>query len=228
MLWEAGDRICGKRLKPLIPLLIPAMERHGHLVLDETVRLRLCEISAATIDRVLAPVRAGASGGRRRRNTYSSAVRRSVPIRTFADWNDPVPGYMEADLVAHSGPSASGSFVQTLTLTDVATGWTECAALLFREQRLLSEVMTALRPALPFPLLGFDTDNDSVFMNQTIKDWPIDQTLIISAGVQPGILLPNKKGFLNLRLPGTVPNQTELLVFLEAKAQDRGRPSSRD
>lgn len=65
-------------------------------------------------------------------------------------------------------------------------------------------------------------------LNQTIKDWPIDQTLIISAGVQPGILLPNKKGFLNLRLPGTVPNQTELLVFLEAKAQDRGRPSSRD
>jgi hypothetical protein len=157
VLWEAGDRICGKRLKPLIPLLIPAMERHGHLVLDETVRLRLCEISAATIDRVPAPVRAGASGGRRRRNAHSSEVRRSVPIRTFADWNDPVPGYMEADLVAHSGPSASGSFVQTLTLTDVATGWTECAPLLFREQRLLSEVMTALCPALPFPLLGFDT-----------------------------------------------------------------------
>ena len=171
VLWEAGDRICGKRLKPLIPLLIPAMERHGHLVLDETVRLRICEISAATIDRVLAPVRAGASGGRRRRNAHSSAVRRSVPIRTFADWNDPVPGYMQADLVAHSGPSASGRLKQTLTLTDVATGWTECAALLFREQRLLSEVMTALRPALPFPLLGFDTDNDSVFMNQTIKDW---------------------------------------------------------
>jgi len=142
-----------------------------NLVLDETVRLRLCEISAATIDRVLAPVRAGASGGRRRRNAHSSAVRRSVPIRTFAGWNDPVPGYMEAVLVAHSGPSASGSFVQTPTLTDVATGWTECAALLFREQRLLSEVMTALRPALPFPSLGFDTDNDSVFMNETIKGW---------------------------------------------------------
>lgn len=171
VLWEAGDRICGKRLKPLIPLLIPAMERHGHLTLDETVRLRLLEISAATIDRVLAPARAGASGGGRRRNAHSSAVRRSVPVRTFADWNDPAPGYMEADLVAHSGPSASGSFVQTLTLTDVATGWTECAPLLFREQHLLSEVMTALCPALPFPLLGFDTDNDSVFMNETIKDW---------------------------------------------------------
>ena len=171
VLWEAADRICGKRLKPLIPLLIAAMERHGHLALDEEVRVRLLAISAATIDRVLAPVRAGASGGRRRRNAHSSAVRRSVPVRTYADWNDPAPGYMEADLVAHSGPSASGSFVQTLTLTDVATGWTECAPLLFREQRLLSEVMTALRPVLPFPLLGFDTDNDSVFMNETIKDW---------------------------------------------------------
>lgn len=171
VLWEAADRICGKRLKPLIPLLIPAMERNGHLALDETVRTRLLEISAASIDRVLAPVRMASSGSRRRRNGHSSAVRRSVPMRTYADWNDPAPGFMEADLVAHSGPSASGSFVQTLTLTDVATGWTECAPLLFREQRLLGEVMTAMRSVLPFPLLGFDTDNDSVFMNETIKAW---------------------------------------------------------
>ncbi len=171
VLGEAADRICGKRLKPLIPLLIPAMERHGHLMLDEEVRVRLYGISAATTDRVPAPVRAGGSGSGRRRNAHSSAVRRSVPIRTCADWNDPVPGYMEADLVAHSGPSASGSLKQTLTLTDVAAGWTECAPLLFREQHPLSEVMTALRPALPFPLLGLDTDNDSVFMNEMIKGW---------------------------------------------------------
>lgn len=171
VLWEAADRICGKRLKPLIPLLISAMERHSHLALDETVRSRLHQISAASIDRVLAPARATEAGGRRRRNDHTSAVRRSVPVRTFADWNDPAPGFMEADLVAHGGPSASGSFLQTLTLTDVATGWTECAPLLFREQRLLGEVMSALRLVLPFPLLGFDTDNDSVFMNETIKAW---------------------------------------------------------
>lgn len=171
VLWEAADRICGKRLKPLIPLLIPAMERHGHLALDETVRGLLHQISAASIDRVLAPMRAASSGGRRRQNAHCSAVRRSVPVRTYADWNDPVPGYMEADLVAHSGPSASGSFLQTLTLTDVATGWTECAPLLFREGRLVGEAMTALRAALPFPLLGFDTDNDTVFMNEVIKGW---------------------------------------------------------
>ncbi len=171
VLWEAGDRICGKRLKLLMPLPVPAMERHGRLALDEAVRSRLLRISAASIDRVLAPVRAVASANRRPRNGHVSAVRRSVPVRTYADWNDPAPGFMEADLVAHGGPSASGSFVQTLTLTDVATVWTECAPLLFREQRLLGEVMTALRSVLPFPSLGFDTDNDSVFMNETIKDW---------------------------------------------------------
>ncbi len=73
--------------------------------------------------------------------------------------------------MAHSGPSTSGSFVQTLVLTDIATGWTECAPLLVREQRLLSEVVTQLRRLLPFPLLGFDTDNDTVFLNETVRDY---------------------------------------------------------
>jgi hypothetical protein len=92
-----------------------------------------------------------------------------VPVRTFADWDDPAPGFMEADLVAHSGPTADGSFVQTLTLTDIATGWTECAPLLVREQTLLIEVLSEVRKRMPFPLLGLDTDNDSVFMNETVR-----------------------------------------------------------
>ena len=170
LLWEASDGVCSKRLEPLIPMLIAAMERHGHLTLDAGVRERLERISAATIDRALAPVRAKTSN-RRRRVASSPAIRRSVPIRTYADWDDPAPGFMEADLVAHSGPSTSGSFVQTLVLTDIATGWTECAPLLFREQQLLGEVMTVVREAMPFPLLGFDTDNDTVFINETIKLW---------------------------------------------------------
>lgn len=170
LLWEASDRICGKRLKPLIPMLIAAMERHGHLALDAEVRARLETISAATIDRLLAPARAHVSG-RRRRSANSPAIRRSIPVRTYADWGDPPPGFVEADLVAHSGPSVSGSFVQTLVLTDIASGWTECAPLLFREQQLLGEVMTVMRDITPFPLLGLDTDNDTVFINKTIKSW---------------------------------------------------------
>jgi hypothetical protein len=122
-LWEASDRICSKRLKPLIPVLLPALEHHGRIGLADDARARLLAVSAATMDRLLSDVRLVARGGQRRRAGFSSAVRRSVPIRTFGDWNDPPPGYAEVDLVAHAGPSASGSFVQTVVLTDVATGW---------------------------------------------------------------------------------------------------------
>lgn len=171
VLWEASDRICGKRLKPLVPVLIEAMERHGHLDLAPELRSRLLAMSAATIDRALRGIRETAGGGKHRRSAAPSALRRSIPIRTFADWQDPPPGFVEADLVAHSGPVTRGSFVQTLVLTDIASGWTECAPLLVREQKLLSEVLTELRRLLPFTLLGFDTDNDSVFLNETMRDY---------------------------------------------------------
>lgn len=171
VLWESSDRICGKRLKALIPMLVGSMEQHGHLALDEEVRARLMKISAATIDRVLAPMRAQSSGRARRRTAPSLAIRRSVPVRTFSDWGDPPPGFVEADLVAHGGPITRGSFIQTLVLTDVASGWTECAPLLFREQTLPREVLNVVSSAMPFPLAGFDTDNDSVFMNETVKSW---------------------------------------------------------
>jgi hypothetical protein len=74
-------------------------------------------------------------------------------------------------LVSHSGPFAKGAFTQTLVLTDIATGWTECAPLLVREQTVLTTALSELRKLLPFPLLGFDTDNDSVFMNETVRDY---------------------------------------------------------
>ena len=167
LLWEASDRVCGKRLKALMPVLIDAMERHGHIELAAEIRPKLLAMSAATIDRALARIREGL--GRRRRRPAAHALRSSIPIRTSADWGNPSPGFVEADLVAHSGPSTRGSFIQTLVLTDIATGWTECAPLIVREQTLLSTVLTELRKQLPFALLGLDTDNDTVFMNETLK-----------------------------------------------------------
>jgi hypothetical protein len=167
VLWEASDRICGKRLRPLVPILVESMERHGHLQLAPEVRSGLLAMSAATIDRALREAR-GPTGARpRRRSPPSAAIRRSIAVRTF----DPPPGFVEADLVAHSGPTSKGSYVQTLTLTDIATGWTECAPVLVREQKLLTQVVGELRKVMPFALLGFDTDNDSVFMNETVRDY---------------------------------------------------------
>ncbi len=170
MLWEASDRLCGKRLRPLIPILIESMETHGHLDLHPAVKAKLLQMSAATIDRALRPVREN-SPKTRRRGVAATALRRSVPVRTFTDWENPAPGHMEADLVSHSGPVAKGSWAWTLTLTDIATGWTECAPLLVREQTLLVAVLSELRKLMPFPLLGFDSDNDSVFINETVRDY---------------------------------------------------------
>jgi hypothetical protein len=171
VIWEASDRICGKRLRPLVPVMVEAMERHGHLHLAPEVRISLLAMSAATIDRALRAVRQQAGRSTRCKAPPSAAIRRAVPVRTFDGWDDPSPGFIEADLVSHSGPVAKGSFVQTLVLTDIAAGWTECAPLLVREQRLLTEVLGEMRKLLPFALLGLDTDNDSVFMNETVRDY---------------------------------------------------------
>jgi hypothetical protein len=167
VLWEASDRVCGKRLKPLLPILVSALERHGHLSLEATVRRRVLAASAATLDRLLRPTRASVAGQRGRRRA-TPAVQRNVPVRTFADWEEPVPGDMEADLVSHGGESAAGSFVHTLTLTDVASGWTECVALVVRDGALVAAALEQLRTSMPFPLRGFDTDNGGEFLNETV------------------------------------------------------------
>jgi len=87
-------------------------------------------------------------------------------VRTFADWGDPPPGYLECDLVEHcGGVKVGGNFVHTLTLTDIHSGWTECAALAVREQSLVVEGISAIAQCLPFALRGLDTDNDRAFMN---------------------------------------------------------------
>jgi hypothetical protein len=169
-LWEASDRICSKRLKPVIPILLPALERHGRLQISDELRTLLLAVSPASMDRLLAEVRLVARGGRRRRAGFSSAVRRSVPIRTFGDWNDPPPGFLEVDFVAHAGTSVIGS-LQTMVLTDIATGWTECVPVVVRSGELVIEALAAAERLFPFPVRGVDFDNDSAFMNEPVVEW---------------------------------------------------------
>lgn len=171
VLWEASDRVCSKRLKPMIPTLLPALERHGQIEVDEGLRGALLSVSPATIDRLLSEVRIAAAQGRRRRAGFSSAVRRSVPVRTFADWGDPPPGFVEVDFVAHSGTSAAGAFVQTMVLTDIATGWTECVPVVMRAGALALEALQIALDLFPFPLKGVDFDNDGAFMNEPVVAW---------------------------------------------------------
>ena len=176
VLWEAADRICGKRLKALLPTLIEAMERHGHLCLAENIRAQLLQISAATIDRRLQKVRAQALGIRRKRRAQNR-IHKLVAIKTFTEWEQARVGWLEIDLVTHCGERAMGSFVHTLTLTDVASGWTECVALPVREQSLIVAAIAVVRTKLPFPLLGLNTDNDSAFINDTVWNYCQQQGL---------------------------------------------------
>jgi hypothetical protein len=172
VLWEAADRVCGKRLKALIPMLADAMERHGHLDLDPVIKAKVLQASAATIDRELATARRHIDGQRKRRTGVGAAIRRSIPVRTFADWRDPPPGFFEIDMVEHcGGPKADGDFVHTLTLTDIASGWTECVAMRVRDQVLVVEGFDQVAAALPFAMLGVDSDNDSAFMSQSVFDY---------------------------------------------------------
>ena len=172
VLWEAADRVCGKRLKALIPVLVDAMERHGHLDMDPIIRSKVLQVSAATIDRMLAAARLHIDGQRKRRKGVGSAIRRSIPVRTFSDWRDPPPGFFEIDMVEHcGGPKTDGDYVHTLTMTDIATGWTECVAMRMREQMLIVGAFEQVAGELPFAMLGVDSDNDSAFMSQSVFDY---------------------------------------------------------
>ena len=169
VVWEASDRICGKRLHAALPHLVESMERHGHLQLDSLVRQRLLTASASTLDRLLKPIRSTA-GSRRRRGRRKPMGHR-VPVRTYNDWNKPPPGYLEIDLVAHCGGPLSGSFIHSLVVTDVCTGWTEAVPLLARDQALVLAGLEAIQRQLPFPILGIDSDNDGAFINETLLEW---------------------------------------------------------
>jgi hypothetical protein len=108
VLREISDRVCSKRLKAMVPALLPASIRHGKIEDDAELQSQLAAVSPATIDRLLASIRLAAAKGRRRASGQSSAIRRAVPIRTLGDWDDPDPGYVEVDFVAHCGPHLSG------------------------------------------------------------------------------------------------------------------------
>jgi hypothetical protein len=179
-LWEVSDRVCGKRLVSMIPALLPALERHGRLQPTGDERELLLSVSAATIDRMLVDVKIAAAGGRRRRVGFYSAIRREVPIRTFNDWGNPPPGFCEIDMVAHGGTSVSGSFIQTLTMVDIATGWTECLPLVARDGSLVVEAMRRAQSLFPWLIRGADFDNDSAFMNDVVVPWCREQKIEVT------------------------------------------------
>ena len=166
--WEVSNRICTKRLVPFLPELVPVLERHGHLVLTAELRSQLLSLSPATADRLLRPLRQGAGERSISTTKPGKLLKLQIPVRTYADWDEEVPGFLEGDLVAHCGHSTEGAFLQTLVLTDIATGWTECLPLLQRSERCVLKAMEQARVLLPLWILGLDTDNGGEFINEML------------------------------------------------------------
>lgn len=179
--WETLNRICAKRLIPFLPDIIESLEQCGHLQLSEERRRILLSMSAATADRLLRSQRRHCL---RSLSTTKARplLKQHIPIRTFEDWNEVKPGFLEVDLVAHCGSHLEGNFLYTLTLTDVATGWTECLPLLNRGREEVLAALQRARTLFPFPILGIDTDNGGEFINEDVATYCSREQITFTRG----------------------------------------------
>lgn len=171
VVWEASDRLCSKRLQPFLPELLEVLKRHGETTFSTGIESELCRISSSTIDRLLTPYRKN-EGHRPLTTTRSgSLLKNSIPIRTFSEWLENKPGFLECDLVAHCGESTLGFYLNTLSAVDVATGWIECLGVWGKGQIRVGGAIHRIRQQLPFKLLGLDSDNGSEFINQYLYEY---------------------------------------------------------
>lgn len=166
-IWEIYGHLCSKRLQPFLPEAIRVLERCQEIELSEETKELLLKISSASIDRCLRPIRLTTRHGLSTTKP-GSLLKTLIPVRTFTEWDEEQPGFLEIDLVAHCGNTTEGQFLCTLTCTDLCTGWTEVTGLLHRSQETVSEALCRVRQRLPFPLLGIDSDNGGEFINDLL------------------------------------------------------------
>lgn len=162
-IWLTSDQLCSKRLKAALPLWLPHYATSFHPLSEDTLRM-LDSISAATIDRLLKPIRAQAGKKGLSGTKPGTLLKKHIPIQAGV-WDVTQPGFFEADTVAHCGDSLAGDFVWSLTMTDICTGWTECWATWNKGADGVMTQIKAIQQALPFHIKGFDCDNGSEFLN---------------------------------------------------------------
>jgi len=168
-LWRCANGICGKRLVPFLPELIRVLERHHEITITPEAKALLLQMSPATCDRLLRHERQENHKPQGLSTTKpGTLLKNKIPVHVFTAWDEAAPGFLEVDLVAHCGLSVSGEYLHTLVLTDIKTAWTECVALLNRSQKTVSAAIAQVRTALPFSLLGLDSDNGSEFINDNL------------------------------------------------------------
>jgi len=169
--WAVLGAPTGKRLAPMMADLVPRLRRFEELQVSEVTASALNVMSPATMDRRLASERAKLVLRGRSHTKPGSLLKDSIPIRTWAQWDDACPGFVEIDLVGHQGGSAMGEHCYTLTVTDIATGWTENRSVRNKAQKWVFAALLQIRAVFPFPIIGIDSDNGSEFINWHLLRW---------------------------------------------------------
>lgn len=168
-IWKTSNYRGSHCLHPFLSEMIAALERHDELHVLPTTRQLLLQISPATMDRLLKPARRARVPHGRSTTKPGTLLKKSIPIRTWADWDDLKPGFLEIDLVAHCGESTEGKYLETLDGVDVATGWCECIVPQNQGQQAIFAALLETRQRFAVPLLGIDSDNDGAFINNHLK-----------------------------------------------------------
>ncbi len=183
--WSVLGAPTGKRLAPVLPDLVERLRRFEELGVSEVTAELLVAMSPATIDRRLAPARAVMTLRGRSHTKPGSLLKDAIPIRTWAQWDDAVPGFVEIDLVGHEGGNAMGEHAYTLTVTDIATGWTENRSVPNKARKWVIAALEEISLIMPFPLLGIDSDNGSEFINHHLLAWCEQRTITFTRS-RPG------------------------------------------
>lgn len=183
--WAVMVGPAGKRMAPFLPELVVRLRACGELDISDETAAQLSAMSAATIDRRLAGDRAKLQVRGRSGTKPGSLLKSQIPIRTWAGWDDARPGFVEIDLVGHEGGNPKGTFCQTLTVTDIATGWTETYAVRSKAQKWVFAALQAIIAALPFPVLGIDSDNGTEFINEQLLTFCTDKKITFTRS-RPG------------------------------------------
>lgn len=183
--WCVARFPAGKRLAPMLSTLVPMLRRDGELDLSDDEAAMLVAMSAATIDRRLGPAK-DRDGFRATSHTKPGSILKSqIPIRTWSEWDETSPGFVEIDLVGHEGGNSHGEFCFTLTVTDVATGWTVNRSVINKAAAHVVAAIDHVSSRFPFPILGIDSDNGSEFINAHLFDYCTDRRITFTRG-RPG------------------------------------------
>jgi hypothetical protein len=183
--WAVLDAPAGKRLAPFLPEIVDRLIACGELDLTEQTRYQLIRMSAATIDRRLAPDRARWQPRGRSLTKPGALLKSQIPIRTWAQWDEARPGFVEIDLVGHEGGNPAGEFAHTLTVTDIATGPTDVRAIRNKAQKWTLAALKDLVAGFPFPILGIDSDNGTEFINAHLLAYCTDNEITFTRS-RPG------------------------------------------